>query len=153
MPDGGAPDGGEPAAAFANVVVRSGKGHHTFAPLPPDSLLPGHITQWQLSPPFAVAPGPVAEAPASLLATKARWPLFTAEPNGVLAIGRYLVKPENPSATVARLVLRAPAPGRQRLELGYSDFVTVLVNGRPMFAGDAHYSFDRPRQEGLIGLW
>ncbi|HYC33917.1 MAG TPA: hypothetical protein VEB59_16620, partial [Gemmatimonadales bacterium] len=30
--------------------------------------------------------------------------------------------------------------------------VTVFLGRRPVFAGDAHYSFDRPRQEGLIGL-
>ena len=153
VPDGGPPDGGEPAAAIANVIVRPGRGHYAFPHLAPDSLLPGHVTRWQLSPPFAAAPGPVPAAPSALLAAKARWPVFAAEPNGVLAIGRHLTKSDNPSATAARLVLRAQTPGLQRLELGYSDFVTVLVNGRPLFAGDSHYSFDRPRQEGLIGLW
>jgi hypothetical protein len=75
------------------------------------------------------------------------------EPTGVAVIGRHVARPAADAAVVARLVLRAYAGGLQRLDLGYSDYVTVFVNGRPLFAGDAHSSYDQPRQEGLIGLW
>ena len=30
--------------------------------------------------------------------------------------------------------------------------MTVFLNGRPLFAGEASYSFDNPRREGLIEL-
>jgi hypothetical protein len=36
-------------------------------------------------------------------------------------------------------------------DLGFSDRVTVFLNGRPLFSGDASYSFDAPRRDGLIG--
>ena len=36
-------------------------------------------------------------------------------------------------------------------DLGYSDIATVFLNGKPLYRGDASYSFDRPRREGLIG--
>jgi hypothetical protein len=36
------------------------------------------------------------------------------------------------------------------LELGFSDRVTVFLDGRPLYAGEASYSFDNPRREGLI---
>ena len=154
-PPGGAPEG-EPVAAFANVVVRPGYVPYDFGPEPqasPPPGMPGMIERWQLSPGFAVEPGPVTELPEALLAGKERWPTFAAEPNGVVVIGRHVARPAPQSAAVARLVLRAPAAGLQRLRLGYSDYVTVFVNGIPLFAGDAHYSFDQPRQEGVIGLF
>lgn len=153
VPDGGATDGGEPAASFANVVVRPGHTPYRFPPPAADSVPAGLVTRWQLSPAFKTEPGPVIELPRALLTSRSRWPAFGAEPNGILVIGRHMAKPETQAGTVARLVLRAPAAALQPMQLGYSDHVTVFVNGRPLFAGDAHYSFDRPRQDGLIGLW
>jgi hypothetical protein len=46
--------------------------------------------------------------------------------------------------------VRAETAGVRRLDLGFSDQATVFLNGRPLFHGDAHYSFDNPRQEGVI---
>lgn len=151
VPAGAAPPG-EPEAAFANVVVRPGYLPYAF-PAEPDARLPvGLVSQWQISPPFAADSGPITTLPEPLLAGKATWPTFAVEPTGVVVIGRYLARPARQSAAIARLVLRASSPGLQRLRLGYSDYVTVFVNGTPLFLGDAHYSYDAPRQEGVIGL-
>jgi hypothetical protein len=46
--------------------------------------------------------------------------------------------------------VRAEAGGLRRLDLGFSDVATVFLNGRPLVRADAHYSYDNPRQEGLI---
>jgi hypothetical protein len=59
---------------------------------------------------------------------------------------------EGPAAAVARLRVRAAQAGVYALDLGFSDIATVFLNGRPIFRGDASYSFDRPRREGLIGF-
>jgi hypothetical protein len=152
VPAGGAPEG-VTAATFANVVVRSGHVPYDFGPPPRDSTLPGLATRWQISPAFAVEPGAVTRLPDSLLATRARWASIPVEPNGIAIIGRHVKRPARQAATIARLVLRASSDGLQRMDLGYSDYVTVFVNGRPLFAADAHFSFDEPRQEGVIGLF
>ncbi len=49
------------------------------------------------------------------------------------------------------MIVRAEWAGTYRLDLGFSDIATVFVNGQPMYRGDAHYSYDAPRQDGLIG--
>ena len=54
------------------------------------------------------------------------------------------------AAAVARVRVRAEASGLRRLDLGFSDVATVFLNGRPLFRSDAHYSYDNPRQEGLV---
>ena len=152
VPPGAAGPPGEPVAAFANVVVRPGHVPYRFPPTT-DSLPAGLVTTWQLSPAFPGTRGPMRVLPDSLLRARERWPTFRAEPTGVLVVGRHLARPHAVAGTIARLVLRAGAPTLQPLQLGYSDYVTVFVNGRPIFGGDAHYSFDRPRQDGFIGLW
>ncbi len=151
-PAGGIPEG-EQVAAVANVVLRPGEVAYRFEPETPAAAPAGLVRRWQLSPPFPVEVLPAQPPPDSLLAGRARWPTHEVEPHGVLVIGRHLRRPAPRAGTVARLLLRAERAGEQRLDLGFSDYVIVLLNGRRIFAGDAHYSYDRPRQEGLIGLW
>ena len=55
-------------------------------------------------------------------------------------------------ATAARLHLRADKAGPRRLDLGFSDTATVYLNGAALAHLDAAYSFDNPRQEGLVHL-
>ena len=151
-PGGAAPEG-QAVAAVANVVVRPGEVSYRFEAETPPTAPAGLVRRWQLSPPFPVDTAPVERLPDSLLAARSRWPAFEVEPHGVLVIGRHLQRPAPGAGTVARLVLRAERAGLQRLDLGFSDYVTVFLGGRPIFAGDGHYSYDRPRQEGLIGPW
>jgi hypothetical protein len=150
-PAGGVPDG-VATAAFRDVVVRSGGSDYTFGAPSAGSVVPGLVTRWQVSPPFEVPRGLVADLPARLLPGRKQWISYDVEPTGVLVIGRHVRRPAAQAAVVSRLVVQAPAAGLRRLRLGFSDFVTVFVNGRPLFGADAHYSFDAPRQDGVIGL-
>ena len=143
---------GEPVAAVANVVVRRGVVSYRFPPETPPPMPDGLVSRWQLSPPWAADSGPVERLGDTLVSGAATWRSYAVEPTGVLVIGRHLRRPAADAAAAARLVVRAERAGLQRLDLGFSDYVTVFLGRRPIFAGDAHYSFDRPRQEGLIGL-
>ncbi len=142
---------GARAASYANVVVRPGHVPYAFGPPAAAPVHPpGSIMRWQVSPPFAAGRAAVTELTPALLEGRASWPAYPVEPSGVLAIGRHLDRPRPDGGAVARLVIRSSGERLQRLHLGYSDHATVFVNGRPIFSGDAHYSFDAPRQEGLI---
>jgi hypothetical protein len=143
----------ETTASFANVRVTPGRAGYTFAARATPELPRGTIGRWQVSPAVVGDSAPVVTVPGNLLSGREAWPSFDVEPTGVLVIGRHLRRPRPIGRTIARLVLRAPQAGRQRLYLGYSDRVTVFVNGNAVFAGDASYSFDMPRQEGLIGTY
>lgn len=150
-PPAGAPPG-TATAAFRNVVVRPGPSTYAFAPVAATAAVPGLVTRWQLSAPFEVPRGLVTELPRALLASRHLWRSYAAEPNGVLVIGRWVKRPAAQAAVVSRLVVQSPVATLRRMRLGYSDYVTVFVNGQPIFGGDAHYSFDAPRQDGVIGL-
>lgn len=151
-PDGAAP-GEEPTATIARVSVRPGVVPDGFGSPPPvPAIGPGTLVRWRVSAPFAHPKEPVMDLPPDLMARRADWPLVAAEANGVLIVGRHVQRPAPSAAILARQLVVSDRARAIRLRLGWSDFVTVFVNGRPLFAGDAHYSFDQPRQEGLIGL-
>ncbi len=153
VPSGTQP-GKEPLTAFVNVVVRPDVTPFDFSTVRDSTpaLPAGMITRWQLSGPYAPPRDPAAALSASTAAERVGWKTYEVEPNGVLVIGRHVRRPAPNSAIVARLVIRAERDTVAPLQLGFSDIVTVYLTGRALISADARYSFDAPRQEGLIGL-
>lgn len=142
------------ATGFANLVVRPGVVPFDFssvaaaAPAPP-----GSVMRWELSPTFAPDSGPVRTLPDSVLRS-AGWKTVAADSRGMVTLAEHLAIPSGLRrwASLARLRLRADAPRTVRLLMGFSDEVTVFLNGRPIMSGNQRYYFDNPRQEGVIGL-
>ncbi len=153
VPPGTQPDK-EAFTAFANVVVRPDVTPFDFNTVPDSAptLPAGMITRWQLSGPYAPPRDPQAALTASTPAERVGWKTYDVEPNGVLVIGKHVRRPAPNSAIVARLVMRAERDTVAPLQLGFSDIVTLYLTGRALISADARYSYDAPRQEGLIGL-
>jgi hypothetical protein len=139
------------AARFANVTLSPEVGY-AFPPAPVAETPSGLLTRWSVSPAVDQPEGAVLAIPASL--AQGPWRTVEAEPNGVVLLGRHVERPADSleSTLLARLVLRAASDTSQRLDLGWSDAVTVFLNGAPLFYRDDSYSYDQPRREGLIGL-
>jgi hypothetical protein len=150
LPKGSAPDG-EYTAAVSNVVLRPDVVPFDFSKAPPtrEDAPPGVVGRWELSAPFVPAEGAIRALP-----DVRKWKNAPAEPSGLVVVERWVERPagtERP-AILARVVVESAEETTKRFHFGYSDEVTVFLNARPLFSGDAHYSFDAPRQEGLIGL-
>lgn len=149
-----------PIARFSNVVVRPevpfdferAAAARTPAPAPAASAEKFTVIRtWSVSRGFvpkdataAALPGPDVTGPFTTIET---------EDTGLLRLDRHVkVSPdERLVAAVARANIRVEQAGTYAFDLGFSDIATVFVNGVPVFRGDASYSFDRPRREGLIG--
>jgi hypothetical protein len=150
---------GEPAdriaVRYANVVVRPGVVPPGFAalPLPPQAPVAGAVPRWKLSPAFFPVDGAVLALPADF-APRTSWVTAAAEPSALVVLGRHVTVPAKARrwATAAAVTVRAKQAGVRRFNFGYSDEVSVFLNGRLLFSGNASYSFDRPRREGLIEL-
>jgi hypothetical protein len=146
VPGGGA----EPATSFANVVVRPGASDYVFPEKDKETTPPpGIVREWQVSDPFVTPDGPITALPAAT-----GWKKLETEPSGLLVLLRYIARPKRGErATVlAKKMLTSTGAERVPLHLGYSDEVTLFLNGEPLFTADDSYSFDRPRREGVIGL-
>ena len=158
---------GEGAVArFANVVVRP-EISYDFAAAPGQkapgaspaaaSTAPGVapagtiVTTWSVSRSFVPKDEAVPTLPGPDVTGE--FTKLDAEPDGLLQLHRHVTVPQGSrvAAAVARVTVRTPRAGIYAFDLGFSDIATVFVNGKPVFRGDASYSFDRPRREGLIG--
>ena len=140
-----------PAAHFANLRLLPGHVAFDFKDAEPEPPAPGVVRRWEVSPSFAPADGAVREIPASALAAEG-WSSLDAEPSGLLVLGRFRDVPEGARrwAALARLRLTAAEAGPRRFDLGFSDEVSVFLNGTLLFSADDSYSFDAPRRQGLI---
>ncbi|MEO5761162.1 MAG: hypothetical protein ABIR28_02510, partial [Vicinamibacteria bacterium] len=144
----------EPPSSFANVVVKAGVIDYDFSKVveAPPPALPGLVRQWQLSPAFEPAVGAVMTLP-SVSAPRDAWTSASALPSGLIVISREIKAPKaRRYGTVASFHVRAAEAGMKKMKLGFSDEASVFLNGQIFFSGDQHYSFNFPRQEGLITL-
>ncbi len=155
-----------PIARFANVVVRPDV---TFdfaaaAAMPPATIgapaLPTDSTAaraqtivraWSVSRAFVPIDAAIPALPAASLTGE--FTRLETAPDGLLELHRHIAIPPGIRvvAAVARVTLTSPRAATVPFDLGYSDIATVFLNGKPLYRGDASYSFDRPRREGLIG--
>ena len=119
----------------------------------------GVVKAWAVSEALPPAAKPPADTPSAAVVSlrppaASGFRAVTAEPGGLVSLLRHVKIPANAKewATAARLHLRADKAGSRRLDLGFSDTATVYLNGTALAHLDAGYSFDNPRQEGLVHL-
>ena len=99
----------------------------------------GAITRWELSASFDAA-SVAHDRRLEDQGKQAHWQAVEAEPNGLLNFAEHRMLPDaERGVAFARTVITASSAERVRLSFGYSDDVTVLLNGRPVFAGRASY--------------
>lgn len=155
---GFAPAGGSPddtyVATFANVVVRPGEVAYDFSNASAGNLAPaGTIASWSASRPFDAEPGTIETLPQGVL-NGGGWTDVPTDHTGLAVFGRYIRLPNRMRrpAALARVRISAESAATRRFNFGYSDDVSVFLNGRLIFAADDSYLFNFPRRQGLIGL-
>jgi hypothetical protein len=152
------------ATCFAGVEIRptpDAAWHRQPPPMPP-----GTLVRWSLSPVYdALQRDP--ERPLGAAERKAmHWDAVEAEPPGIVAIYRYHMAPHprvsfqtdwstrldpQPGTQLiyARTTITADRDEVRKLALGYSDEVSVFLNGRILYRGRSAQSF---RDPGFLGI-
>ena len=152
------------ATCFANVEIRPTPDAPWQRHPPP--MPPGTLVHWSLSPDYdALARDP--ERPLSAADRAAiPWQTVEAEPPGIVAIYRYRMAPHprvsfqtdwstrlapQPGTRLiyARTTIAADRDEVRKLSLGYSDEVSVFLNGRILYRGRSAQSF---RDPGFLGI-
>lgn len=140
----------EYAAKFRNFRVTKSDA----APVvddPNQALREGQLISWQVSPPFDAPSGPVLEQlPETIMSSD--WSTPPIQPSGVFEFLRSHRIPGGSRhwAVAAETTLRADADKICRLHLGYSDEITLFLNGEPIAYQDSSYRFDELRQDGVM---
>jgi NADH:ubiquinone oxidoreductase subunit len=158
---------------FSNFEVRTtadAPWEHHLPPMPPAIL-----TKWTLSPEYDVydSHGAFARnlerplAPSEIAATQ--WQDVEAEPPGFVVINRYRESPQfqrsydhdfskrlesQPGMKVvyARTTIDSDREQVKRLNIGYSDAVSVFLNGKILYRGQSYQNYRDPDFLGIINL-
>ena len=100
----------------------------------------GVIRHWSLSAAVPVDRSTTIDSlPSAARSDRPGWTPVEAEANGVLNFARYRKMAGGRTLVVARTVLHADRAEMRRLSFGYSDDVTIFLNGRPLYTGRNGY--------------
>ncbi len=81
------------------------------------------------------------------------WQKVTPEPSGLVNVSRTIaMSGRMPECIYARTVIEADRPVVKRLDFGYSDDITVFLNGRPVFFGESSFRARDTEFMGVVGL-
>ena len=115
--------------------------------------LSGMITDWELS---EVIPPPQVDLtsyPSFFATFGTKWEPVTSDASGLVNVSRYRARSGAGSDCVwARKILVTERKRDVQLSTGYSDTVSVFLNGRRVFSGRSGYQSRDPSFLGAIGL-
>jgi hypothetical protein len=124
-----------------------------FEPPPPAETPPGTIRAWDLSPVYRLDRIDLDRPPYEQGLGAIDWLRVAPEPAGLVDVARHRAPlPGGRGIVLARATLTADAPRRLELQLGYSDVVSVFLNGVLLFTGDSSYQLRDPSFLGIVGL-
>jgi hypothetical protein len=137
---------------FANFQYTIDSKSYSDTPVPP--VIPeGQITSWQLS---GIQNDRDFKDKLSLTAADTKdikWQTYPVQSTGALNIAQYLKLAEGKSTAVAKLSIRSNSKQIKKFELGYSDFVSVYVNGQILYSGANNFRSRDYRYLGTIGYF
>ena len=125
-----------------------------FEPPPLVDTVPGVITDWELSHAFKLNDTDMAEYPTQQLLSMVQWREVSSEPSGLVDIARYTGRlGREPDCVFARTYINADTDTFLHLNFGYSDAISVFVNGARYFSGYSTYQSRDPSFLGIIGYF
>jgi hypothetical protein len=147
---------------FANLVIRPDDTPVAYVRETPPPAGSGYLSRWTVSKPFA-APAPTGDIrtlPAKGELDKMQWKAVLSEPTGLVNLSREYALPKGvkfplpkgvKKATVlAKTVIHSARAQTKKLNFGYSDEISIFLNGRILFAGNNSFSTRYRRYLGTV---
>lgn len=126
----------------------------TFDPPPKIETPLGMIKEWDLSPPYKYNEIDMKQYPGGDRLAAVPWRIVISEPTGLVNVSRYEAKgPLIPGCVLARTRIRADREKLMPLQFGYSDNVSIFLNGRLLFNGSNLFRLRDPFFQGYVGLF
>ncbi len=123
-----------------------------LAPIMGKARVPGIIEKWQLSQPFQFSQIDLEKHPDKQDLGEITWREVTSEASGLVDISRIQGRTSRePDCILAKTTLYSHKEKIMNLQFGYSDLVTLFLNGKPLFFGNSVYQGRDPSFLGIIG--
>ncbi len=114
----------------------------------------GMITEWEVSQAFEYSYLDLKRYPPQDILKKVEWKSVSSEPSGLVNVSRYVRKgPVVPGIVLARTMIPVDKERLMELQFGYSDLVSVFLDGRLLFWGYSVFQSRDPFFQGRVGLF
>jgi len=122
----------------------------------PVDLPPGMLREWEISPVWKAGLIDWRAHYATQELPGLSWIPIQAEEGGRIDFSRWVARPQGEQSTPDAIYARTSIDVRQdevrRLRFGYSDAVSLFLNGRPLYTGRSAYRQRDPSFLGIMGL-
>jgi hypothetical protein len=153
------------ATCYSNFEVRTTPDAPWERHLPP--MPPSTLTKWSISPAYDALSRDPERPPSATESNEIPWQEVEAEPPGFVVLYRYRDAPHvmvtfqrdfskrlepQPGGKLlyARTIIESERDQVKRLEIGYSDEVSVFLNGSILYRGRSAQAFRDPRFLGIV---
>jgi len=124
-----------------------------FEPAPEIETPPGMITEWELSRPFLLSQIDIERYPGEEMPGDMGWQAVHSEPAGLVDVSRYYGRTgREPDCVFARVMMPSNGNEVKKLLFGYSDAISIFLNGNHLFLGNSAYQQRDPSFLGIVGL-
>ena len=145
----GPPDG---RVHFSNFSFSSDESLD-FGPLPIRAVSRAGLTDWDISQPIAPPRINRDLSPYEQDLGEVEWQRVIADRTGLVDVARFLEdQPQLPQCVLARTAIAVEQPERRKLLFGYSDEISVFLNGKLLFRGDSAFKVRDSEFMGVVGL-
>jgi len=139
-------------AHFANFTFRHDS-NLEFEPALEVQTPPGLLVDWELSEPVKITQIDRENAPSDAKLASLEWKKAAGESSGLVDIARtYARQGADPDCVLARTILQSDKDQIKKLIFGYSDEVSIFLNGNILFRGHSEYLRRSARFSGIVGL-
>ena len=119
---------------------------------PPEPVeAPGALTQWRITQVFSPDSIDTEKSPAAQNLSGIDWKDVRGEPSGLLNVSRYRLL-KGRGCVLAKTIVYSDSAQIKKLEFGYSDKISILLNRRILFTGDSSFRSRDPLFLGVAGL-
>jgi sugar lactone lactonase YvrE len=125
-----------------------------FDPPPDVDTPPGMIMEWELSQAFKADAIEMDVYPDEQIRQKIEWKRVHPEPSGLLDVCRFSQRsPGGPEVVFAMATISAKKQETKKYLFGYSDEISIFLNGKNLFTGNSAYQSRDPSFLGAVGLF
>ena len=125
-----------------------------FDPAPKIETPPGMIAEWELSRAFKATQRDTEHYPDEKELAEVKWKKVEAEPPGLVNISRYVqFSRTEPEFIMAKTTIHSEKDQMKKFFFGYSDEISIFLNGKILFSGNSAYRSRDPSFLGIVGLF
>ena len=140
------------SAYFSNFQLRADSTLKFAAP-PEREPSPGIISDWEISQVFKMNRVDLEKTPGQQGITDIQWQKVTTLRNGMVDVSRYHGREgTDPDCIWARTTITSDKDEVRQIAFGYSDFISIFLNGSIVFGANSAYRQRDPSFLGIVGL-